>query len=763
MADYRELLRRAVDALPENNGMSRRAVYEKAREALVTQLRAIEPPLPAREITQHRLALEDCIRQVEQEATESLLRGLKEETEIVEAPVAVAPTPEKHAEAPEPTVSAVAEPSVEAITEPETSNEAEPETSVEERPSVEEEVTPEIIEMPAPEPLDEADSDEPEPEKAAEVDQPEVDEKSSEEADKPEPVVPLETKSFEPNAIPDIPIEANSVELVEDKTEPETTEQAVLGPSEPENKVVQPIVENNPSFTKEDEAAAKTAVEPKIDVPSVMTRASEPKRSSVDDVIAAAQAASLPREVESPKVELANNSAPNEPAKIENSNVKPALSSVREVDVDEAAQQPVINVDGDEPQAAIDRAIKALDMEAEGKDVSDLVPPSPDGPLKDDASSLASATQKSDTAASKSKSRFKSKASDVDAQVVEDETTGGNGLTVFLLLVVVLLAGAGGGAFWAWKEGFVDLNPLMAQLGLNSQETTEQPTVTTPTETATPSAETVPNAVNVRNITPTSTNTSDVVENTPVATTDERLTTAPEPVVEPVPEVADTTQTDVTPTPEDSAPATPDERLPAEDTETTDVAQPTLNVEDTAVAPVALGSRSMLIEEQVTGSGGAVPFTGSTLWSRDVDELGAPVIKASVSVPARNLSVDVLIRKNSDAALPASHLVEVNFTVTDSFLGGGIASLPGILLKNQELAQGTPLVGASARIFDNSFLFALSAADADLAKNLGLLSDRGWMDFPVVYSTGRKAIVTLEKGADGDAIFEAVLAAWAAQ
>src|SRR6476469_5827889 len=73
MADYKALLRRAVEALPENNGAARRAVYEKARTALVGQLRAISPPLPARDITQHRLQLEDCIRQVEQEASEAVI------------------------------------------------------------------------------------------------------------------------------------------------------------------------------------------------------------------------------------------------------------------------------------------------------------------------------------------------------------------------------------------------------------------------------------------------------------------------------------------------------------------------------------------------------------------------------------------------------------------------------------------------------------------------------------------------------------------
>ena len=67
MADYKELLRRAIHALPENNVASRLAVYEETRVSLVTQLRAINPPLLARKITAHRLQLEECIRQVEQE------------------------------------------------------------------------------------------------------------------------------------------------------------------------------------------------------------------------------------------------------------------------------------------------------------------------------------------------------------------------------------------------------------------------------------------------------------------------------------------------------------------------------------------------------------------------------------------------------------------------------------------------------------------------------------------------------------------------
>ena len=84
MADYKELLRKAIKALPESNGAARRGVYEKARAALVGQLRAIAPPLPAKDITQHRLHLEDCIRAVEQETSEAII-SLKRQDESLPA------------------------------------------------------------------------------------------------------------------------------------------------------------------------------------------------------------------------------------------------------------------------------------------------------------------------------------------------------------------------------------------------------------------------------------------------------------------------------------------------------------------------------------------------------------------------------------------------------------------------------------------------------------------------------------------------------
>jgi hypothetical protein len=147
-------------------------------------------------------------------------------------------------------------------------------------------------------------------------------------------------------------------------------------------------------------------------------------------------------------------------------------------------------------------------------------------------------------------------------------------------------------------------------------------------------------------------------------------------------------------------------------------------------------------------------------WSKGTDEMGLPTLVAKANIPARNLSVDVLIRKNSDASLPASHLMEVNFHVNDSFIGGSVAGLPGVLLKNEELVQGTPLIGASARVVGNSFLFALSASPEDVKTNSDLLMTRTWMDLAVIYATGRRAIITLEKDAAAQQLFAEVQQSW---
>src|ERR1700754_2146067 len=71
MADYYPLIARAIAGLdPSAPGESRRALYERARAALIQQLRSVQPPLSESEITRERLSLEEAVRKVESEAAQ---------------------------------------------------------------------------------------------------------------------------------------------------------------------------------------------------------------------------------------------------------------------------------------------------------------------------------------------------------------------------------------------------------------------------------------------------------------------------------------------------------------------------------------------------------------------------------------------------------------------------------------------------------------------------------------------------------------------
>ena len=84
MADYFPLISRAIAQLDSSTGEARRAIYERARTALVTQLRGTKPPLDESDITRERLALEEAIRKAEAEAARAArqpMRPAKEPTQ----------------------------------------------------------------------------------------------------------------------------------------------------------------------------------------------------------------------------------------------------------------------------------------------------------------------------------------------------------------------------------------------------------------------------------------------------------------------------------------------------------------------------------------------------------------------------------------------------------------------------------------------------------------------------------------------------------
>ena len=119
MADYYPLIAKAITGLDKSTGEARRALYERARTALVTQLRGVVPALNESDITRERLALEEAIRKAEAEAArksrfdpppERRRAGEPDETSKPAPPRAPAPPPDSRNGAPATPAAAPQEP-----------------------------------------------------------------------------------------------------------------------------------------------------------------------------------------------------------------------------------------------------------------------------------------------------------------------------------------------------------------------------------------------------------------------------------------------------------------------------------------------------------------------------------------------------------------------------------------------------------------------------------------------------------------------------
>ncbi|MEM9678238.1 MAG: hypothetical protein AAF890_09290, partial [Pseudomonadota bacterium] len=242
-----------------------------------------------------------------------------------------------------------------------------------------------------------------------------------------------------------------------------------------------------------------------------------------------------------------------------------------------------------------------------------------------------------------------------------------------------------------------------------------------------------------------------------ITITPEPASSEPEP---PEPKIDDRLTTDGDP----SSPAVVPQIAPQLSTD--DAPQTALNTDtasepaastDTSGAPV-VAQKAFLYEEAGAGGGNTADI-GRVVWSvvQEAPVSGQPAepaIRARVEVPERGLVLIMTLKRNADPALPASHLIDLVFAVPDTFPGGNINEINRFVMKETEQSRGDQLVAVPARIADGIFLIALNNLDQAKEANENLLKSRGWIDIPVQYRTGRRALVTIEKGVPGDAVFE---------
>ena len=133
------------------------------------------------------------------------------------------------------------------------------------------------------------------------------------------------------------------------------------------------------------------------------------------------------------------------------------------------------------------------------------------------------------------------------------------------------------------------------------------------------------------------------------------------------------------------------------------------------VAPVA--QRVVLYDEDPADPKGK-QYVGSVVWRTEPIKAAAGqpadiAVRADIEIPDRKFKMTMSFRRNTDTSLPASHTAELTFILPSDFAGGGVSNVPGILMKSNEQARGTPLAGLAVKVTDGFFLVGLSNVEAD--------------------------------------------------
>lgn len=338
--------------------------------------------------------------------------------------------------------------------------------------------------------------------------------------------------------------------------------------------------------------------------------------------------------------------------------------------------------------------------------------------------------------------------SSYDDDFEEKKSSGFLGGLIKLLIVLGLIGGAG---FAVWKNkdalsqqvsNFTDGNVSFGSKDANDVTQLEQSAQTEEVPAVQPEPEVVPEPI---------------IEPTPEPEPEVAIVPEPEPesteleIVEP--EIIETEVVQ----PETTEPEVVEPEAEVVQEETTP-AQTGQN----GVIPI--GEVAYLYEEGSAGSGATRTSAGVT-WDLAQESIqdglpAEPVILGKMDVAERNLSLDIKINRNVDPAISASHIIEIIFNLPPDFNGKGVESIARFVMKETEEAPGEPLVAVPFKASEGRFLIALDNLPQALSINTALLRDASWIDIPLVYGTGKRALLTLEKGGTGERVFTEAFRDW---
>jgi hypothetical protein len=786
MADFIAVIRRAVDGLSENTPEMRVKVYERARGAVQRQLENMKPRPPEAMLQRQLEKLEAAIREVEGEHSEAV---------PVEEPVAAAPEPEVHEEPaleqePVEETAPVAEAAVsesheqqEDVEPPVYEQPAEPEEAVQAAAPAEE-VVPEHAEWHPPH-EEEAPAEEWRAPEQAEV--------HAEPESPHEPVAEYYPEEPRPEEVAAEPVAETAHEVEEELQREEAHQPAPRGLDRASNRLVEPMADFEPQsqpqtsdfieHTREEPIAMDAAAhfdrmwsEPAAETPAPVAQEAETEWAREELHSYAEATPAVPAD--------ASARALNEVSTLRNSASRAVMPAAKENFSWEAAafdDLPPIEA-GTDKKTPASAHFDDVDIFAEvhaGNGSGSAAPAPAAAPSEGwrEARTLRgydrrnAATDDDDS----------NPPMDLD-QIVASKMQGKSfrmepkrrrfGIGTILAILVTL--GILGGAAYA---GWMNREAVMEMVdGLVSSAPSQAARDETVTPATTPPVQ--------QNSTPATAQPADQSATTPPARPNQEVASldgsaANTKFTQRL--LADGTEVDSGPAAVPGTPTAEGKSVAAQNVAAADTSTPSvqsdaapaenLTPNGPAAAPAAQNTpigatEKMFLYEERIGESSPTAIEGSVVWTvqheAGQDGRQEATVQGNVTVPERNLSALVTFKRNSDPSLPASHLVEIVFSVPPNFEGGSIDSVQRISMKRTEQDRGDPLIAVPAKITDDFHMIALNDYPDARKANLDLLATRDWIDIPVTYRNGRRALLTMQKGATGGNAFNTAIKEWTA-
>jgi len=169
---------------------------------------------------------------------------------------------------------------------------------------------------------------------------------------------------------------------------------------------------------------------------------------------------------------------------------------------------------------------------------------------------------------------------------------------------------------------------------------------------------------------------------------------------------------------------------------------------------IAVAQRAVLYTEVPENPQQPKAVTGRVFWRLDSESAGQgrpveTIVRATVEIPEAGLNLDFTIRRNTDSAFPASHIIGLRFSSTGDPATQTVKEVGVPQFKAEESERGAPLSAINSALGDNLFVAALSNVPVEVERNLDLILNRSWIDIPVRFASGRRGIITFEKGVSG--------------